>query len=79
VESTADLGITPVFRVARGALYLEAAIGLHLVQRRISASRVFSTAFQFGDHVGIGWHSGRWDFAARLPESTSYCFGRSTS
>ena len=44
MESTADLGITPVFRVARGALYLEAAIGLHLVQRRISA-RVFSTAF----------------------------------
>ena len=66
VESTADLGITPVFRFERGALYLEAAIGLHLVQTRISASRVFSTAFQFGDHVGIGWHSGRWDFATRL-------------
>ena len=66
VESTADLGITPVFRFESGALYLEAAIGLHLVQTRISASRVFSTAFQFGDHVGIGWHSGRWDFAARL-------------
>src|SRR5688572_14790570 len=79
VESTADLGITPVFRFERGALNLEAAIGLDLVQTRISASRVFSTAFQSGDHVGIGWHSGRWDFAARLPESTSYCFGRSAS
>ena len=44
VESTADLGITPVFRFARGALYLEAAIGLNLMQTRISASRVFSTA-----------------------------------
>ena len=66
VESTADLGITPVFRFERGPLYLEAAIGLHLVQTRISASRVFSTAVQFGDHVGIGWHSRRWDFAARV-------------
>jgi hypothetical protein len=66
VESTADIGITPVFRVERGALYLEAAIGLHLVQTHISASRVFSTAVQFGDHVGIGWRSGRWEYAARL-------------
>src|SRR5512145_702915 len=31
-----------------------------------SAARVFSTAVQFGDHVGIGWRSGHWDFAARL-------------
>ncbi len=66
VESTADIGITPVFRFERGALYLEAAIGLHLVQTHISAARVFSTAFQFGDHVGIGWRSAQWDFAARL-------------
>ncbi len=66
VESTADLGITPVFRFERGAFYLEAAIGLHFVQTHISAARVFSTAFQFGDHVGIGWRSGHWDFGARL-------------
>ena len=65
-ESTADVGVTPVFRVERGRFYLEAAIGLHLVQARISAARVFSTAFQFGDHVGIGWRSGHWDFAARV-------------
>lgn len=65
-ESTADIGVTPVFRFERGPLYLEAAIGLHLVQAHISAARVFSTAVQFGDHVGIGWRSGRWDFAARL-------------
>src|SRR5688572_18612268 len=32
VESTADIGITPVFRFERGAFYLEAAIGLHFVQ-----------------------------------------------
>lgn len=65
-ESTADVGVTPVFRFERGPLYLEAAIGLHLVQAHISSARVFSTAVQFGDHVGIGWRSGHWDFAARL-------------
>src|SRR5512134_2735641 len=43
-----------------------ADVGLHLVQANISAARVFSTAVQFGDHVGIGWRSGHWDFAARL-------------
>src|SRR5512145_2822636 len=41
-----------------------ADVGLHLVQAHISAARVFSTAVQFGDHVGIGWRSGHWDFAA---------------
>ena len=66
VESTADIGFTPVFRFEREAFYLEAAIGLHLVQTHISAARVFSTAFQFGDHVGIGWRSRQWDFSARL-------------
>ena len=65
-ESTADVGVTPVFRFERAPLYLEAAIGLHLVQAHISAARVFSTAVQFGEHVGVGWRSGHWDFAARL-------------
>ena len=66
VESTADLGITPVFRFERGSFHVEAAIGLHFVQTHISAARVFSTAVQFGDHVGIGWRSGHWEYAARL-------------
>ena len=66
VESTADLGITPVFRFERGSFHVEAAIGLHFVQTHISASRVFSTALQFGDHVGVGWRSGHWEFATRL-------------
>ena len=52
--STADLGVTPVIRFERDAGYVEAAIGAHLVQRRISRDRIFSTAFQFGDHIGLG-------------------------
>ena len=42
-ESTADVGFAPVFRIVRRSLYLEAAVGFHLVQARISADRTFST------------------------------------
>jgi hypothetical protein len=73
-ESTAELALTPVFRLQRGASregspYVEGAIGFHLVQRHISAGRVFSTAFQFGDHVGVGYRfgrGGRYDLGARV-------------
>jgi lipid A 3-O-deacylase len=53
-ESTADVGFAPVFRIVRRSLYLEAAVGFHLVQARISADRTFSTAFQFAEHIGAG-------------------------
>ena len=66
VESTADFGITPVFRYERGAFHVEAAIGFHFVQARISAARTFSTAFQFGDHIGVGYRAGHWLFGARF-------------
>jgi hypothetical protein len=56
--SSADLGLTPVFRIERESLYLEGAIGFHLVSRHISAARVFSTALQFGDHLGAGLRFG---------------------
>lgn len=57
-ESTADIGLTPVFRIEHRSIYLEAAIGFHLVTTHISASRVFSTAFQFGDHLAAGFRFG---------------------
>ena len=68
-DSTADVGITPVFRIERRGAYVEGAIGLHLVQTHISASRTFSTAFQFGDHLGAGMHfgpAGRYDLGVRV-------------
>ena len=65
-ESTADVGITPVFRVERKALYLEGAIGVHFVQAHISAHRSFSTALQFGTHAGIGLHFGKYDLGVRI-------------
>ena len=65
-DSTADVGVTPVFRIERGRFYVEGAIGFHLVQTHISHSRVFSTAFQFGDHIAAGFHFHRYDLSVRL-------------
>jgi lipid A 3-O-deacylase len=67
--STADVGFTPVFRIERRSIYVEAAIGVHLVTTHISAARTFSTALQFGDHVGAGFYFGpgqRYDLSFRL-------------
>ena len=55
-----DIGFTPVFRIqqtTRSALspYLEAGVGLHLLSRTsVSTQRQFGSAFQFGDHIGVG-------------------------
>ena len=68
-ESTADIGATPVFRLQREMIYVEGAIGFHLVSTRISAARLFSTSFQFGDHLGAGMRFGpgrRYDLGMRV-------------
>jgi hypothetical protein len=59
-QTITDIGLTPVFRFQQRspsgfAPYLEGAIGFHLISPTfINADRKFSTAFQFGDHVGVG-------------------------
>lgn len=54
-----DIGITPVFRYQRDSklgLYGEAAIGAHLLSDIYDNNdRQFSTRFEFGDHIGIGY------------------------
>ena len=68
-ESTADVAATPVFRFQRDSIYLEGAIGVHLVTSHISAHRTFSSAFQFGSHVGAGYRFGparRYDLGLRV-------------
>jgi lipid A 3-O-deacylase len=69
-DSTADFALTPVFRFERHGRqrvpYVEAAIGFHILSRHISRERQFSTNFQFGDHVGAGIRSGKYDFGLRL-------------
>jgi lipid A 3-O-deacylase len=71
-DSTTDLALTPVFRFQhRGEepLYLEAAIGFHILSKHISSARQFSTNFQFGDHLGAGARFGsrrQFDLGVRL-------------
>jgi len=68
-ESVAEVAVTPVFRFARSSFYVEGAVGLHLVTTHISAARVFSSSFQFGDHLGAGYRFGpgkRYDLGLRV-------------
>jgi lipid A 3-O-deacylase len=59
-QSVWDIGITPVFRLERAERtrvvpYFEAGIGFHLLSDlRINSKRVFSTHFQYGDHLAAG-------------------------
>jgi hypothetical protein len=70
-----DLGLTPVFRYQQTtpssiSPYVEGAIGFHLISPvRLEPNRGFSSAFQFGDHVGAGarfGEHGRYDLGLRF-------------
>jgi lipid A 3-O-deacylase len=68
-HSTAELGFTPVFRIEKKSIFFEGAIGVHLVSTHISAARTFSTALQFGEHLGAGFYFGprqRYDLSVRI-------------
>ena len=58
-ENLTDIGFTPVFRFQKDdkkGLYAEAGVGLHLMSHLYDNNgRRFSTAFEFGDHVGAGY------------------------
>lgn len=64
-----DVGVTPVFRYAKAPQgpYLEGAIGFHILSdSHINSDLGFSTRFQFADHLGAGYHHGRYDWQVRL-------------
>ncbi|SDX96796.1 Lipid A 3-O-deacylase (PagL) [Collimonas sp. OK242] len=58
-KNLTDIGFTPVFRFQsndKKGLYGEAGIGVHLMSHLYdNNSRRFSTAFEFGDHLGAGY------------------------
>lgn len=57
----AEIGLTPVFRLQRNdfhGLYLEGGIGAHLISSTALGNKRFSSAFQFGDHLGFGYRFG---------------------
>lgn len=66
-----DVGFTPVFRYQndnKKGLYYEAGIGVHLLSTLYkNDGSELSTAFQFGDHVGIGYvMQNNWEVALKL-------------
>ncbi len=68
IGSLQDLGLTPTFRYGHehGA-YFDVGIGFHVLsETQISSQIEFSTKFQFGDHLGIGYRFDRYDVSARL-------------
>jgi hypothetical protein len=67
-----EIALTPVFRVQPNGLvgpFIEAAIGFHLLSHTSIGDRRMSTAFQFGDHIGVGYR-----FGARSHYELSYRF-----
>jgi hypothetical protein len=68
-----QVGLTPVFRYTfRGdaGWFVEGGIGANLIAPVYrSSEKQFSTAFNFGDHLGIGWRSPgarAWEWALRF-------------
>ena len=66
----ADVGITPVFRFesdSKQGFYGEAAVGANLLSHLYDNNhRDFSTAFQFGDHLGFGYEWKSWSVGLKL-------------
>jgi len=60
-----EVAVLPTVRyfpgdAVNGCFYLEGGIGAHLLSHvRIKEDRTLSTAFQFGDFLGIGWRFGQ--------------------
>jgi lipid A 3-O-deacylase len=65
------VGLTPVFRYQRDdnkGLYLEGGIGVHLFSQLYNNDdNQLSTAFQFGDHIGLGYVlDNKWEIGAKV-------------
>ncbi|HYD79260.1 MAG TPA: acyloxyacyl hydrolase [Paucimonas sp.] len=70
-QSLTDIGFTPVFRFqndSKRGIYYEGAVGVHYLSRIYDVNnRKFSTRFQFGDHIGIGYVTNDgWDVALKI-------------
>ena len=61
----AEVGVTPIVRLVQAqpgriAAFVEGAVGAHLISRnRVHSELDMSSAYQFGDHIGIGVRLGR--------------------
>lgn len=64
------IGLTPVFRFERDdkqGLYAEGGIGANLFSQLYNNDdRRLSTAFEFGDHIGVGYVLDKWDLGVKI-------------
>lgn len=69
-KNIAVIGFTPVLRYQNDSklgLYGELGIGVNLLSTLYkNEDKELSTAFQFGDHVGVGYTTAKWDFGLRF-------------
>jgi lipid A 3-O-deacylase len=66
-----DIGFTPVFRYenkSKLGLYAEIGIGAHLLSHTYNNNDDgLSTAYQFGDHIGVGYvFNKNWEVALKM-------------
>jgi len=68
-KNIGTIGLTPVFRYQNDnklGLYGEIGIGINLFSSLYkNEDKVLSTAFQFGDHLGVGYTTAKWDFGLK--------------
>lgn len=70
-QNLVDIGFTPVFRYqadSKKGFYVEGGIGVHLLSETYNNNDDgLSTAFQFGDHVGVGYvFANKWEVSTKL-------------
>jgi hypothetical protein len=71
-ENLVEIGVTPVFRLQQNDLkgpYVEAGVGAYLLSRTSLGDKHFSTSYQFGSHLGVGYR-----FGARRAFDLSYSY-----
>lgn len=65
-----DVGLTPVFRFEsddKQGLYSELGVGVNIMSPIYDNNhRRFSTAFQFGDHLGFGYQTSKWSVGLKV-------------
>jgi len=69
-KNIVDIGFTPVFRFEKTnkkGFYVEGGIGAHVLSKTYNNNDDrLSTAFQFGDHIGVGYvFDNKWDIALK--------------
>jgi len=69
-KNIAVVGFTPVFRYqsdSKLGLYGEIGVGVNLLSSLYkNEDKELSTAFEFGDHIGVGYTTAKWDFGLKF-------------